>query len=183
MLHSPTMPRWRTVLIAIVRRSWYSSSFSVCDGATTIDSPVWIPIGSRFSMLQTVMQLSRPSRTTSYSISFQPRRHSSTSTWGTPPANARCSASSSARAFSTMPAALATERVAAAEHHREADLLGRRAHLVGRRAGAGSRAVLTPMPSSPVDEELAVLGVADRLIGVPARARRTSRGRPDRAQR
>jgi hypothetical protein len=43
-------------------------------------------------MLQTAMQLSRPSRTTSYSISFQPRRLSSTSTWGTPLANIRRSA-------------------------------------------------------------------------------------------
>ena len=33
-------------------------------------------------MLQTVMQLSNRSRTTSYSISFQPVRYSSTSTWG-----------------------------------------------------------------------------------------------------
>ena len=45
---------------------------SVWLGATTMLSPVWIPIGSRFSMLQTVMQLSKRSRTTSYSISFQP---------------------------------------------------------------------------------------------------------------
>ena len=81
--------------IATERRSWYSSSFRVWDGATTIDSPVWIPIGSMFSMLHTVMQLSRPSRTTSYSISFQPRRHSSTSTWRAPPANARFTAASS----------------------------------------------------------------------------------------
>jgi len=58
------------VLIATERSSWYSSSLSVWLGATTMDSPVWMPIGSRFSMLQTAMQLSRPSRTTSYSISF-----------------------------------------------------------------------------------------------------------------
>ena len=75
------MPRCWIVLIETVRRSWYSSSFSVCDGATTSDSPVWIPIGSMFSMLQTVMQLFSRSRTTSYSISFQPRSDSSTSTW------------------------------------------------------------------------------------------------------
>ena len=41
-------------------------------GAITIDSPVWIPSGSKFSMLHTVMQLSKRSRTTSYSTSFQP---------------------------------------------------------------------------------------------------------------
>ena len=50
----------------------YSAFESVCDGATTIESPVWMPSGSKFSMLHTVMQLSRASRTTSYSISFQP---------------------------------------------------------------------------------------------------------------
>lgn len=33
-----------------------------------------LPRGSRFSILQTVMQLSLASLTTSYSISFQPRR-------------------------------------------------------------------------------------------------------------
>ena len=32
-------------------------------------------------MLQTVMQVSAPSRMTSYSISFQPHRERSTSTW------------------------------------------------------------------------------------------------------
>ncbi len=82
MLHSPTMPRWRTTWIAISRRRWYSSFVSVCDGATTMLSPVWMPIGSKFSMLQTVMQLSARSRTTSYSISFQPARYSSMRTWG-----------------------------------------------------------------------------------------------------
>ena len=35
---------------------------------------MWTPIGSKFSMLQTVMQLSAPSRITSYSTSFQPSR-------------------------------------------------------------------------------------------------------------
>jgi hypothetical protein len=88
MLHSPTMPRWRAVLSAMLRRSWWSASSRVCVGATTMDSPVWIPIGSTFSMLQTVTALSLPSRTISYSISFQPERHSSTST-PVPPASAR----------------------------------------------------------------------------------------------
>ena len=54
----------------------------VCDGATTMLSPVCMPRGSRFSMLQTVMQLSKLSRTTSYSISFHPLRLFSTSTCG-----------------------------------------------------------------------------------------------------
>ena len=48
----------------------------------TMLSPVWMPIGSKFSMLQTVTQLSSASRTTSYSTSFQPSRYSSMRTWG-----------------------------------------------------------------------------------------------------
>src|SRR3989344_3538868 len=83
MLHSPTIPRCRIVLIAISRSEWYSSLVRVCDGATAADSPVWIPIGSRFSMLHTVMQLSAASRTTSYSTSFHPCRYSSIRTCGT----------------------------------------------------------------------------------------------------
>ncbi len=65
---------------AAERSIWYSLSVSVWLGATTMLSPVWTPMGSRFSMLQTVMQLSAPSRITSYSISFQPRRQRSRST-------------------------------------------------------------------------------------------------------
>ena len=65
---------------AALRSCWYSLSLSVCDGATTIESPVWTPIGSRFSMLQIVMQVSAPSRMTSYSISLQPRSERSTRT-------------------------------------------------------------------------------------------------------
>ena len=68
-----------------------------------MDSPVWIPIGSRFSMLHTAIQLSQPSRTISYSISFQPRKHSSTSTCCTPPEKARRRASARNFSDSTMP--------------------------------------------------------------------------------
>ena len=56
------------------RSIWYSRSERVWLGATTMLSPVWTPIGSRFSMLQIVMQVSALSRITSYSISFQPLR-------------------------------------------------------------------------------------------------------------
>ena len=45
-----------------------------------IESPVWMPIGSRFSIEQTMMQLSFLSRTTSISNSFQPITDSSSST-------------------------------------------------------------------------------------------------------
>lgn len=51
-LHSPTTPMWRTILMAAVRSMWYSASVSVCDGATTIESPVWTPSGSKFCRAQ-----------------------------------------------------------------------------------------------------------------------------------
>jgi len=44
-------------------------------------SPVWIPMGSTFSMVQMTTQLSLRSRITSYSSSFQPSTLSSMSTW------------------------------------------------------------------------------------------------------
>jgi len=59
---------------------WYSLSPSVCEGATTIESPVWTPTGSMFSILHTVIQFPFASRITSYSISFQPAIHLSTRT-------------------------------------------------------------------------------------------------------
>ena len=59
---------------------WYSLSVSVRAGATVIESPVCTPIGSTFSMEQTMMQLSARSRTTSISYSFQPSTLSSIST-------------------------------------------------------------------------------------------------------
>ena len=68
------------IRIADERSIWWSRSDSVCAGATTIESPVCTPIGSRFSMLQTVMHVSAPSRMTSYSISFQPHSDRSMST-------------------------------------------------------------------------------------------------------
>ena len=54
------------------RISWYSTSDSVWAGATVIESPVCTPIGSRFSIEQTITQLSARSRMTSSSYSFQP---------------------------------------------------------------------------------------------------------------
>ena len=53
MLHSPTMPRCRMTLMAVLRSMLYSTLVRVWLGATTIDSPVWIPRGSTFSMLHT----------------------------------------------------------------------------------------------------------------------------------
>ena len=54
------------------RIAWYSTSVSVCAGATVMESPVCTPIGSKFSMEHTTTQLSAASRMTSSSNSFQP---------------------------------------------------------------------------------------------------------------
>ena len=62
------------------RIAWYSRSVSVWIGATVIESPVCTPIGSKFSIEQTMTQLSAWSRITSISYSFQPSRLSSIST-------------------------------------------------------------------------------------------------------
>ena len=65
---------------AASRIIWYSRSVRVCAGATVIESPVCTPIGSKFSIEQTMMQLSLRSRMTSSSNSFQPSTLSSIST-------------------------------------------------------------------------------------------------------
>ena len=62
------------------RIAWYSLSVRVIAGATVIESPVCTPIGSKFSMEQMTTHWSLWSRMTSISNSFQPSRHSSTST-------------------------------------------------------------------------------------------------------
>src|SRR3989442_5142258 len=77
MLHSPTMLRVRMTFCAVSLRRLYSRFVSVWEGATTMLSPVWIPIGSKFSMLQMMMQLSSRSLMTSYSTSFHFTRDSS----------------------------------------------------------------------------------------------------------
>ena len=63
------------------RRRWYWTSVRVCWGATVMESPVWTPMGSMFSMEQTMTTLSLRSRMTSSSNSFQPMTLSSSSTW------------------------------------------------------------------------------------------------------
>jgi len=60
--------------------SAYSGALSVCDGATTIESPVCTPIASMFSIEVMMMTLSTQSRITSNSISFHPKTDCSTST-------------------------------------------------------------------------------------------------------
>ena len=73
-------PTARMIANAASRICWYSLSVSVWIGATVIESPVCTPIASMFSMPQTMMQLSRVSRTTSSSYSFQPSTDWSMST-------------------------------------------------------------------------------------------------------
>ena len=65
-------PTRRIQANAASRIFWYSTSDNVCAGATVIESPVCTPIGSKFSMLQMMTQLSALSRMTSSSYSFHP---------------------------------------------------------------------------------------------------------------
>src|SRR5919202_1514044 len=78
MLQPPAAtPISRMIRMAASRMLWYSRSVSVMAGATVIESPVCTPIGSKFSMEQTITTLSARSRMTSSSYSFQPRIDSS----------------------------------------------------------------------------------------------------------
>ena len=97
-------PMRRSTAIEASRMRWYSLSVRVCAGATVIESPVCTPIGSRFSMAQTMMQLSRASRTTSISNSFQPSSDSSSSAWPVGEASrARAASRSSSAASRAIP--------------------------------------------------------------------------------
>ena len=59
MLEPPvSTPTRRMQAKAASRICWYSTSDSVWAGATVIESPVWTPIGSKFSIEQTTTQLS-----------------------------------------------------------------------------------------------------------------------------
>ena len=71
-------PTARITLAAASRSAWYSRSESVIAGAQQTESPVCTPIGSRFSIEQTITTLSSRSRITSSSNSPQPSTDSST---------------------------------------------------------------------------------------------------------
>ena len=73
-------PTARIAAIAWSRSRWYCLSVSVCWGATHTLSPVCTPIGSRFSIEQTITTLSARSRITSSSNSPHPSTDSSIST-------------------------------------------------------------------------------------------------------
>ena len=98
-------PTARAQANAASRRRWYSASGSVCWGATVHESPVWTPIGSRFSIEQTTTQLPAMSIITSSSCSCQPSRKRSTNTWpiGLTARPRRTSASSSSRSRAMPP--------------------------------------------------------------------------------
>jgi hypothetical protein len=81
MLQPPAAtPTSRMTAMAASRISWYSRSVRVMAGATVIESPVCTPIGSKFSMEQTITTLSELSRITSSSNSFHPMTLRSTNT-------------------------------------------------------------------------------------------------------
>ena len=81
MLQPPvSTPTSRMMRIAMSRRFWYSLSVKVIAGATVMESPVWTPTGSKFSMEQTTTLLSFLSRMSSSSYSFQPVIDSSINT-------------------------------------------------------------------------------------------------------
>ena len=58
--------------MAMSRMRWNVVSLRVIAGATVMLSPVWMPIGSKFSMEQMMVTLSLLSRKSSSSYSFQP---------------------------------------------------------------------------------------------------------------
>ena len=74
-------PTRRRQAKASSRMAWYSTSVRVCAGATVMESPVWTPMGSKFSMEQITTQLSAASRITSSSNSFHPAIDRSTRIW------------------------------------------------------------------------------------------------------
>ncbi len=81
MLHPPvSTPTSRITAMPTSRSRWYSRSVRVSAGATVMESPVWTPTGSTFSMEQTTTTLSAWSRISSSSYSFHPRIDSSSST-------------------------------------------------------------------------------------------------------
>ncbi len=96
MLHPPAAtPTSRMMASALSRIAWYSRSVRVMAGATVMESPVWTPIGSMFSIEQTMTTLSAPSRMTSSSYSFQPMTLFSMSTDPTGESSSPCSTSAS----------------------------------------------------------------------------------------
>ena len=78
-LQPPTIPNLDIISREAERSIWYSLSARVRAGATTMESPVCMPTGSKFSMEHTATALPAASRNVSNSISFQPDMQRSTS--------------------------------------------------------------------------------------------------------
>src|SRR6266542_4780572 len=74
-------PTSRMIARAALRIVWYSRSVRVWAGATVTLSPVWMPMGEKFSMEQLTTKLSALSRITSSSYSFHPMTDSSMRIW------------------------------------------------------------------------------------------------------
>ena len=146
---------------AASRICWYSTSVSVCAGATVIESPVCTPMASKFSIEQTTTTLSAWSRITSSSNSFQPAidcsmRISETGLAARP----RAATARSSSASCAMPVPLAAEDERRAHDERVADLLGDVHRLVERVREAGARHGEADLLHRRL-ELVAVLGGAD----------------------
>ena len=157
-------PTARMQAIAWSRSIWYWRSVSVCCGATVTESPVCTPIGSTFSIEQTITTLSLRSRISSSSNSPQPITDSSTRIWpiglAAIPSVTRWRNSAS---FHAMPPPSPPIVNAGPEDRGQADL-GERLLAVGDarddvRARHAQARLLHRDP-----EEVAVLGALDRLV-------------------
>ena len=139
---------------------------SVCCGATVTESPVCTPIGSTFSIEQTITTLSARSRITSSSNSPQPSTDWSSSTW--PIGEASMPARDDALELLLGCAAMPPPRppsVKAGRTMQGSPMLGqRRAGLL--RAWWRSRCwgIRSPARSIVVAEQFAVLGAGDRVV-------------------
>ncbi len=164
MLQPPvSTPTARSTAMPTSRMCWYSRSVSVIAGATVIESPVCTPIGSRFSMEQTTTTLSRRSRISSSSYSFQPSTDSSMSTSCTGDA-ARPSAREPVEVLGRVRHARAqsTHRERRPDHHRQAQIGDRGVHLVHRVADGAARYV-APDGLHDLLELQPVLAALDRV--------------------
>ena len=134
-------------------------------GRRSRESPVWTPIGSTFSIEQTMTTLSALSRITSSSNSPQPSTDSSISTWpigdaARPPATIR-SKSASVRAIPPPrpPSVNAGRMISGSPKASSA------ARACARSVAIVLRAVRRPASLHRGVEQLAVLGAADRVVG------------------
>ena len=137
---------------------------SVCCGATVTESPVCTPIGSTFSIEQTITTLSLWSRITSSSNSPQPSTDWSISTWpigdAASPRATICANSSASRAMPPPrpPSVNAGRTIAGRPISRQ------RARRLGERGRDRARGTRSPGRVHRLAEQVAVLGAVDRLV-------------------